>query len=154
MNTNNEPTQPKTADEVRALLVQKRKKLNLTQFGVAKLVNESSSANISNIENGKRGIPKEKVALFAKAYQLTEETLATVVTKRGRIRGRADNDTLNLDVLPFIKKIATSNREKLTVAELKELINGYAALQKSVEDLAPELRDLLLGTLEPPKTSQ
>lgn len=157
-STDHDPTPPKTADEVRVLLKQQRRKLQRSQSDIAKVVGLKSNATISRIENGIQDIPEEKFFNFVKAYQLSEKTLAPLLStggpKRGRRIGWVKDCNLDLDVLPLIKKIAAGNKKQLTMKELCALIKGYMAIQQSMANVAPELRDLLLGTLDAPKTDQ
>lgn len=146
MSANNEAIPQKTAEEVRNLLVQKRTSLNLTQKQIGEKIGCCDTI-ISFVETGHRSIAQKQVDEFAKAYHLPVETLQPLVSP-----SKLGGHILDFDVLPLIKKIAASKRETLTVAELDTLIKGYCALQKNLENITPELRDLLLNTFAATKT--
>ena len=156
MSTDNKPTTPKTAEEVRALLVQKRTELNLSQAKIAKQIGFNNSSFISEIERGGRKIPIKKKDLFAQAYQLSEETLEPIIAGKKRLvsgvkRGeKISKEDLNIDVLPLIKILATSKKEKVTVLELREFIKIYTALRKSTNGLSLEAQEILVCALRTP----
>lgn len=138
MNENNEPVPPKTAYEIRNLLKTQRKKLKLTQFEIANILGENNKTIVSFVENGQRNIPRHKICLFAKAYQITEEILAPLVHVKD-----------STDVLPLIKILAASTIKEITAAEFNKLASFYNKIVKEKRgstELSPELQRVLFGS--------
>lgn len=130
-------------------LKEKRLKKGYTINQLA-LYSGMSSAQLSRIENGKRGVPKaENIQKIASALSVPHEEMMEVA---GYLEAKQENGEDNWNsVLPEL----TAKDERDITADLEKMINnldskgGYAAFDgHSMDEMEDEDREILKASLE------